>query len=349
MISVLSNMLVLGSSLQFLRMKKRDKNGIQPSNTYSRSAFVRLTALGVAALPLLSFDSITQRTNTTATQPLNVHLFSKHLQFLNYKDMAEAAAEMGFNGLDITVREKGHVLPKNVKQHLPEVAAALASFGLSTEMITTNILDPEDPNSSAILNTASKLGFKNYRMGWLTYPENSTILESIDKYKLLFRSLEALNKKVGITGVYQNHAGLHVGAPIWDLQLLLAAADPNYLGCQYDIRHAVVEGGTCWELGLNLIQSHIKTIVIKDFKWGQENGQWKPINVPLGEGMVDFKKYFTLLKKMGIHHPPISLHCEHDLGGAEIGNTTISISQKQVFQRIKKDLDFLQTAWAEAE
>ena len=317
--------------------------------TITRSEFVKLSGLGIASLPLLSFSPLNKPYKFVTKAPLNVHLFSKHLQFLDYSEMCKMAAEMGFNGLDVTVRDKGHVLPENVARDLPKVVAEMKKHGLSTEMITTNVLDSKDPNSLEIIKTASNLGFKYYRMGWLDYPENASIPESITTFKKLFSNLEELNKLYGITGVYQNHAGLHVGAPIWDLEPLVANLDPNFMGLQYDIRHAVVEGGTSWELGLQLIHEHIQTIVIKDFKWGIEDGKWVPINVPLGEGMVDFKKYFMLLKKLGIQNPPISLHCEHDLGGAEKGNTTITISKEEVFKRIKKDLEFLQNIWSQID
>ena len=51
--------------------------------------------------------------------------------------------------------------------------------------------------------------------------------------------------------------------------------DPQYLGCQYDIRHAVVEGGYSWENGLRLIQPQINSLVLKDFVWKQVEGKWK--------------------------------------------------------------------------
>ena len=64
--------------------------------------------------------------------------------------------------------------------------------------------------------------------------------------------------------------------------------------------------------------------------------------------MVDFKRYFSLLKKYNIN-VPVSLHVEYDLGGAEQGLTKISIDKKEVLRRIKKDLMFLQDAWKNAE
>ncbi|MEM9984789.1 MAG: sugar phosphate isomerase/epimerase, partial [Bacteroidota bacterium] len=47
-------------------------------------------------------------------EELEVHLFSKHLQFLGYRAMAEKATELGFAGLDLTVRPNGHVSPEKV-------------------------------------------------------------------------------------------------------------------------------------------------------------------------------------------------------------------------------------------
>ncbi|WP_158977046.1 sugar phosphate isomerase/epimerase [Cellulophaga sp. L1A9] len=318
-------------------------------NNLSREEFLKLSAMGIAAIPLLGMNSSEKISTPVSSKPLNVHLFSKHLQFLKYTEMSEAALDMGFNGLDITVRKGGHVAPENVATDLPKVAKAMRAVGLSTTLITTNITDATAPETYNILETASTLGFNNYRMGWLEYPETISIPESIENFILQFEQLEILNKKLNITGSYQNHAGIHVGAPIWDIYQIIKDRNPEFIASQYDIRHAVVEGGTNWPLGLRLLHKHIKCIVIKDFKWGQENGVWTPINVPLGEGMVDFKSYFLLLKKYGLTNIPISLHCEYDLGGAEHGKKEITLPKTEVFKRIKKDLDFLKNAWPQTE
>ena len=174
------------------------------------------------------------------------------------------------------------------------------------------------------------------------------IEESQTLYGKQAKDLELLNQKLGLIGGYQNHSGKHVGAPIWDLLPILEATNGEFIGSQYDIRHAVVEGGESWELGLKRIKPFINSIVLKDFKWGIVDGKWKPINVPMGEGMVDFNRYFSLLKKYKIN-VPVSLHVEHDLGGAEKGANKITIKEKEVFLRIEKDLVFLKEAWKNAE
>ncbi|MDE3742817.1 TIM barrel protein [Maribacter polysaccharolyticus] len=316
----------------------------------SRRDFIKQSALAGSAL-VFPFPGIARNAFENFKNPdvgPNVFLFSKHLQFLDYDAMSEATADMGFNGVDLTVRPKGHVSPEKVVDELPKAVEAMKKFDLLPLMMTTNILDAEKKESLSVLKTASALNFTHYRTGWLSYPENRTIEESQALYAQQFKKLETVNKKYGLIGGYQNHAGNHVGAPIWDIPPILGHSPNEHMGCQYDIRHAMVEGGTCWELGLRHIRPYINSIVIKDFKWGKENGTWKPVNTPLGEGMVDFGRYFSLLKKYKIN-VPISLHLEYDLGGAERGESQITIPKKEVFNAMKKDLEFLKEAWEKAE
>ncbi|WP_397362737.1 sugar phosphate isomerase/epimerase family protein [Olleya sp. R77988] len=262
--------------------------------------------------------------------------------------MSAAAAEMGFDGLDLTVRKKGHVLPKHVIADLPKAVEAMKKYGLAPRMLSTNVWDVNNLINKTVLETASQLGFTNYRTDWLKYPEDTPIKKSQALYANQAKDLEVLNKKLNLIGGYQNHAGKHVGAPVWDLLPILEATEGEFMGCQYDIRHAVVEGGESWELGLKRIKPYINSIVLKDFKWGIVDGKWKPINVPLGQGMVDFNRYFSLLKKYKIN-VPVSLHVEYDLGGAEKGKNKITMDKKEVLARIQKDLLFIKEEWKKAE
>ncbi|RLJ67366.1 sugar phosphate isomerase/epimerase [Lacinutrix venerupis] len=311
---------------------------------YTRRDFTKLSALGLASIPLLSFTPTLTVKNFNAPKELDIHLFSKHLQFLDYDNMSAAAANMGFNGLDLTVRRKGHVLPENVISDLPKAVKAMIKHGLKPKMLSTNVWDANNVENKKVLKTASEQGFTHYRTDWLKYPENKSITDSQALFGKQATELEILNKKLGLIGGYQNHAGNHVGAPIWDLIPILEATNGKNIGCQYDIRHAVVEGSQSWELGFKRILPFINSIVLKDFIWKKVNNNWKLINVPLGEGMVDFKRYFSLLKKHNVN-VPVSLHAEYDLGGAEKGSSTIKIDKKEVFNYLEKDLIFIKETW----
>ncbi|UXX79883.1 sugar phosphate isomerase/epimerase [Reichenbachiella carrageenanivorans] len=314
--------------------------------TNSRRTFIK--KIGVAALttplvpsPIHLFDFDQKK------DPLEVHIFSKHLQFLDWKAAAQVAADIGFYGLDLTVRPKGHVFPEKVKEELPKAINDIKSAGLSCDMITTAISDASNPLDADIIKSAAAQGVKFYRSNWFKYKADWSFEESLDYYEDKVRELSDLNAQYGIVGCYQNHSGTSIGSSVWEVKKILGTANPKYFGAQYDIRHAVAEGGRSWSNGVKLLRSQIKTIVLKDFKWGKVSGKWKIVNVPIGEGMVDFNSYFQLLKSFGLK-PPVSLHLEYPLGGAEKGLPDISVDQQVVFDAMKKDLTAIQQLWQNA-
>lgn len=318
-------------------------------DSISRRNFLKKSALIAASIPFLGSGEKLLAVNTVTqnTDKLDISIFSKHLQFLDYKALGEKVAAMGFDGIDLTVRKGGHVEPLKVKTDLPKAVDEIKKGGSKVTMMSTTIEKVSNPLDVDVLNTASECGIKYYRPNWFKYPEGKTLPESLDMYALQIMELSLLNKKLGIIGCYQNHAGNLVGGSLWEVYKILELADKEYFGSQYDIRHAMVEGANSWVNGLELIHKQIKTIVVKDYKWGIINGKWELINVPIGDGMVDFTKFFRMLKNYQIK-VPVSMHCEYDLGGAEKGNRTISVYPQVVFDAMTKDLNAIQKLWKEA-
>lgn len=271
-----------------------------------------------------------------------IHLFSKHLQWLDYDAMAEKAAAIGFDGVDLTVRPKGHVLPENVERDLPLAVAAIRKAGLVADRITTSVTDPADPLTMRILDAAGDQGIEIYRMGWLKYDRDQAIPAQLDVLRSRLEQLASVNEKFGIHGAYQNHSGTGVGSPVWDAWLLTRDLDPRWLGIRYDVRHAMAEGTKSWELGLQLLAPQIRSLDIKDFHWMQRDGAWDIESVPLGQGAVDFSRYFGLLEKWGVSGD-ITLHLEYPLGGADKGKPQLTIPAEEVEAAMKKDLDYLRS------
>ena len=317
-------------------MKSQNKN-------QSRRSFLKKSILTGTLFPLM-YGNLSSMVHSSTGRPLKIHIFSKHLQFLNIHDMTEAAAEMGFDGVDLTVRPNGHVLPERVENDLPKAVEAMRKMGFAPLMMTTAVQDADSTTDKQILELAAKHRFQFYRMNWFNYPDGKSIPESMQLFQQKVKDLSELNKKMGLTGCYQNHAGNLVGSSIWELRELLKNSNQQHIGVQYDIRHAVVEGGLSWKNGLRLIQSQIKTLAIKDFKWEKKNGDWGVEDTPIGEGMVDFKTYFKLLKQYQIN-VPVSLHLEYPLGGAEHGATQLSCDKQVVFKAMKKDLQKVHDLW----
>jgi len=305
-----------------------------------RRNFIKTSTTGIAGVTLSS-KLMASSLSYAAIPKRSIHVFTKCLQFLDYDQMAAVVAKNGFDGADLTVRPKGQVLPENVERDLPKVLKALQKAGIGTNMITTGINNAENPLSRPILKTMAELGIRYYRMGYIKYDHTKSMPANLEHHKSTFEKLEKLNKEFGVTGNYQNHSGADVGATVWDLYHILKDSDPEFIGVQYDIRHATAEGGFSWPLGLKLLGPWIRTTDIKDFIWYEnEKGEWKLKNVPLGEGMVNFKKYFELYKSMDIG-APVSIHYEYDLGGAEHGDRNPTMSLDEINKWLEKDITFL--------
>ncbi len=266
-------------------------------------------------------------------------IFSKHLQWLDYHEMAVLAKELGFTGIDLTVRPSGHVEPEKAERDLPRAVEAVRAVGLEVPMITTNILDPDDQLSEKVLSTAGKLGIKTYRTGWWRYGQGTAVKEVLKTGNEKLRRLQDLNATYNIRGGYQNHAGSYAGSSLWDLMILLDGIDPRWMGVQFDIRHAIVEGPDSWPFALEQLAPWVNSLDIKDFTWQQEEDGVKLINVPLGKGIVNFDLYFNEIRRLGIE-ADYSLHLEYPLGGADHGNREISITPEDFKKQVLLDIDF---------
>jgi sugar phosphate isomerase/epimerase len=233
-------------------------------------------------------------------------VFTKPFNSLSFDELAESIKALGADGIEAPIRKGGHIDPREALDRLPLLVEALTKQGLEITVLTSDINDPEDPLTHKILLTAARLGIKRYRMKYFNYDLKKPIEQQIQELRPRVKDLAAMNREVGITGLYQNHAGENLlGAAIWDLKRLLEGIDPEDIGVAYDIRHATVEGGTSWPATFRMIRPHIDTVYVKDFRWS--NG--KPENVPLGQGQVS-PRFFEMLAETGFQGP-ISLHEEY--------------------------------------
>lgn len=324
---------------------------MEDSTQKSRRQFLRSTALSAAGISLglpsmsnvLSFtaeetsDLIRDIRSAAGSQSIN--FFSKPLQFMSVPDMAAVLKPMGFDGVDLTIRGDGHVVPDKAIIDLPVAVATIRRAGLEVPMVVTNISENNSLNEG-IIKTLANLGIRQYRVAFVPFDPNLGVLKSLEKFKIQFRDLAALNKKYGVVGAYQNHSGLRLGGSVWDLWYVLKDVDPRWLGIQYDPKHACLEGQQSWVHSFELVKDFVKSINVKDVHWEKKADKWKQKQVPLGEGMVYFKKFFGLVKQYKLE-VPISLHLEFKMGGAEEGYKKITIPESQVLEYIDKDLETL--------
>src|ERR1700730_7627933 len=95
---------------------------------------------GAAALPAAA-SSMAMPPAKGAPDKMILCAFSKHFQWTDVKECAELCAGWGYEGIDLTLRPGGHVLPERVEEDLPKAYEAVKRAGLTMPMVTSHIID----------------------------------------------------------------------------------------------------------------------------------------------------------------------------------------------------------------
>ena len=278
--------------------------------------------------------------NIEAEKKYPINFFTKPLDKYGNDFMIDTLKMGGVDGLDLTVRPKGFILPEKVAEDLPVVAEMAKNNGLLLEMMVSNITSDETPYAKNVLKIAAQQGIKHYRMGYFRYNDDEKAKETIAHAQTQIQSLIEINAQYGIQGGYQNHTGNYFGAPLWDLIGVLEKVASPWISSQFDIYHAYSEGYRSWEVGMEIMASKIGSLAIKDFTWEINNGQAKIKKVPLGQGVVDLDGFFKNIKNMNIK-APITLHIEYPLLEKYEENLSLIKKQKIIVGKIQNDVQFI--------
>lgn len=273
--------------------------------TFSRRRFLQRSLSATAATAGLSVsNSALALPHRPLDNPLCV--FTKPFCHLPFDELGRRIAALGFDGLEAPIRKGGHVEPNEVPDRLPDLVATLQRHQLVISIMASDINDASDPLTESVLRTAADLGVRYYRMKYFKYDESKPIRPQLLDFRKQLIDLAAMNSELGVTALYQNHAGRnYFGAGLWDLHIALQDISPDAVGVAYDIRHATAEAGLSWPVNLRLLLPHVRAVYVKDFQWGPQKVQ----NVPLGTGRVS-DTFFDILRKAQFNGP-VSLHEEY--------------------------------------
>ena len=242
-------------------------------------------------------------------------LFSKHLPELGWGDVGKVVKELGFDGVDLTVRPGGHVLPERAATELPRAIEAIRAHGVSVPMVTTELTRASDPHAKPLLDAAARSGVRYFKTGYWRYTASSDVRAQVAATGEALAGLAALARDCGIELGFHNHAG-YIGGALWEIAPAMDRLDPRWAGYYFDPRHAVAEGGGgAWKAAMHLVAPRLKMVALKDFVWEKGAKGWQIVNCPLGEGHVDWTWVAATLRGANFAGP-ISLHLEYEIPGA---------------------------------
>ena len=123
---------------------------------YNRRKFIKGMVIVSAGVPFSGALASVSETLKESGYPIN--FFTKPLDKYGPGFMMDTL-KMAGDGLDLTVRPKGCVLPEKVETDLPKMVNMANKKGLGLKMMITRIKNPDDPFAYKVL--AMPCGYKN--------------------------------------------------------------------------------------------------------------------------------------------------------------------------------------------
>jgi len=271
--------------------------------------------------------------------------YSQNLAKVEYPELGAIAEQMGYDGVDLTVREGGHVSPRVLNVDLVRAIESVRGTGLELPMITTSITSATDPAAYPILAITGRTSVHLYRTGQWAYGAGDPA-RRIGQIRNDLLNLVFLSQRSEMTAMISNRAGGNFGESIWDTHSVIGDMDPRWIGYCYDPSQAVTAGNAAgnaagnppgntagWEVGLRLALPRLKAVALQDCVWTKSGAAWRMEMCPLGEGMVDWARFFRILADAKFNGP-MTVHYEY--------------RAQDELSAMKKDLDFVRKQVAQA-
>lgn len=266
-------------------------------------------------------------------------VYSQNLIQVPYPELGMIAQQIGYDGVDLTVFNGGHVDPKITNVDMVRAIESIRGAGLDVPMISTNLTGVSDQSIYGILAITGHTQVHLYRTGfwpWTT-PQNPVpdIPRRMAQVRGELNSLMLIGRGYQMAAMFPNRAGGFVGGSTWDAQAIIGDMDPQWIGYYFDPSQATAEGAVSgWEIALRLALPRLKAVAVQDFTWAKSGGAMKMQMCPMGQGVVDWPAFFRILAEAKFTGP-ISIHQEYTAPDA--------------LGAMNKDLEFVrkqvQTAW----
>ncbi len=203
------------------------------------------------------------------TGPL-ICLYSRLIPDVEYFDLGPILSGMGFDGCDLSVQQGGTVEPSQISVDLVRAIESLQGRGLEVPVITTTFVSATEPWARNVIYITGGSGVPFFRPGYWRFP-GARLTDLKNQIVLLASVGRAYNMAMGLP----NTAGAN----------LLSDLDPKWVGYDFDPSQATAD------LPLETAMPRVKMFQLRDAR--RQNGQLTPC--PLGEGIVDWGKFFDTL------------------------------------------------------
>ena len=240
-----------------------------------------------------------------------VCLYSRVLIEIGYIDLPMIVRGLGFDGVDLSVERDGHVPPDKADYNLMPALEACTGIGLDVPMLSTG-LTQVDNDAEQVLGLATYIGVPFFRPGHWKFSGSMKIQLELPLVERDIMGLAQLGRFTKMAMGIHNYLDGAEGAAVADINRVIRPIDAQWVGYDFDVGYATIEGGDAgFAAPLALALPRLKMVTVRDFRWNRtDDGTRQPKACPLGEGVVDFARFFAALA-LARFAGPISVQVDH--------------------------------------
>ena len=238
-----------------------------------------------------------------------------------YSELPDIIRTMGYDGIDLTVMPGGHVDPSKYMVEMDRAFQTFQDAGIETPMVTTSFISPSEPYAYAIFYVSGELGARLIRLGtWPALPVATNAGPAASQFVQMRATMlrndltqfAATGQRCNVTPLLANHAGSFPGRSIPEVEAMLASVPPKLFQYCFDPAQAVIEAKSAngWEAAVQAALPRLGAVAISDVGPDKnDSNAMKPC--AMGEGVIDWKKFFSILAGARFHGP-VSLHRDYE-------------------------------------
>ena len=242
--------------------------------------------------------------------------FTKFWEDLSVRQLGERASDLGYDGLDLAVRDGHAINAANVTQALPGAVRAWRDLGVNCPMISssTDLIDPDAAEAVTLFEAAAAAGVPRIKIGYFKFNPGDSFEDLWSLARRRLDGFEILSRCTGVQTMYHTHSGQCLGSNCAGLRHLLQEYDPEHVGAYVDLGHLAINGEDV-QMGLAMLRDRLSAIGGKDARHFPDERPDRRASfadgfVLLGQGAAEWPEAMALLKAWGFDGP-ITVHTEY--------------------------------------
>ncbi len=220
-------------------------------------------------------------------------VFSKPWPHKPLSELARHIKDLGFDGVELPVRDNFQVIPEKASRGLPEAAKIFEDNGVKIRSVA-------GPTNVETIEACGKAGVPILRV-MARIDMSIGYFECERRIRKEYDALLPALQDHGVTIGVQNHADYFVGSAI-GLMHLIKGYDPKLVGAVLDPAHCGLDGEPD-DMAIDIVWSHLVLVNLKSAFWKRSTGpeaedvEWKKHWTTGRHGLTSWPKVAAELKK----------------------------------------------------